>query len=249
MTIDKQELKTSIENYLMTLFRKEPVDATKQQMFQSVCYAMKEYIISDWVASHKAVEQKEAKTVYYMSMEFLMGRALGNILINMKADKVVAEVLDEYGLDLDTIEDEEPDAALGNGGLGRLAACFLDSLATLGYSAVGCGIRYKYGMFKQQIDNGFQIEVPDNWLKNGNPFEMKDSDNAKLIRFGGYVRMTKNAQGRECFVQEDCQTVMAVPYELPIVGYNNHFDDTLLIWDAEAVNDFQLDQFDKCDYH
>ncbi len=249
MTIDKQELKTSIENYLMRLFRKEPADATKQQMFQSVCYAMKEYIISDWVASHKAIGQKEAKTVYYMSMEFLMGRALGNILINMKADKVVAEVLDEYGLDLDTIEDEEPDAALGNGGLGRLAACFLDSLATLGYSAVGCGIRYKYGMFKQQIDNGFQIEVPDNWLKNGNPFEMKDADNAKLIRFGGYVRMTKNAEGRECFVQEDCQTVMAVPYELPIVGYNNHFVDTLRIWDAEAVNDFQLDQFDKGDYH
>ncbi len=249
MTINKQELKASIENYLMTLFRKEPSEATKQQMFQSVCFAMKEYIISDWVASHKAVEQKEAKTVYYMSMEFLMGRALGNILINMKADKVVSEVLNEYGLDLNAIEDEEPDAALGNGGLGRLAACFLDSLATLGYSAVGCGIRYKYGMFKQQIENGFQIEVPDNWLKNGNPFEMKDTDNAKLIKFGGYVRMTKNNDGRECFVQEDCQTVMAVPYELPIVGYNNHFVDTLRIWDAEAVNDFQLDQFDKGDYH
>ena len=249
MAIDKQELKTSIENYLMTLFRKEPAEATKQQMFQSVCYAMKEYIINDWVASHKAVEQKEAKTVYYMSMEFLMGRALGNILINMKADKVVSEVLNEYGLDLDTIEDEEPDAALGNGGLGRLAACFLDSLATLGYSAVGCGIRYKYGMFKQQIENGFQIEVPDTWLKNGNPFEMKEPECAKLIKFGGYVRMTKNAEGRECFVQEDCQTVMAVPYELPIVGYNNHFVDTLRIWDAEAVNDFQLDQFDKGDYH
>ncbi len=249
MTIDKKELKVSIENYLMTLFRKTPEEATKQQIFQSVCYAMKEYIVDEWVSSRKLIEKKEAKTVYYMSMEFLMGRALGNILINMKADKAVAEVLDEYGLDLNTIEDEEPDAALGNGGLGRLAACFLDSLATLGYSAVGCGIRYKYGMFKQQIENGFQIEVPDNWLKNGNPFEMKEPENAKLIKFGGYVRMTKNEQGRECFVQEDYQSVMAVPYELPIVGYNNGFVDTLRIWDAEAINDFQLESFDRGDYH
>lgn len=248
MTINKDELKSKIDSYLMNLFRKTPAEASKQQMFQAVCFAMKEYIIADWVASQKLIDRKEAKTVYYMSMEFLMGRALGNILINMKSDKVVAEVLDEYGLDLDTIEDEEPDAALGNGGLGRLAACFLDSLATLGYSAVGCGIRYKYGMFKQQIDNGFQVEVPDNWLKNGNPFEVKDSDNAQLIKFGGYVRMVKNEQGRECFVQEDCQTVLAVPYDLPIVGYGNDFVDTLRIWDAEAVNDFQLESFDRGDY-
>ena len=249
MTIDKAELKASIENYLMTLFRKEPHEATKQQMFQSVCYAMKEYIVDDWVNSHKLIEKKGAKTVYYMSMEFLMGRALGNILINMKADKAVAEVLDEYGLDLNAIEDEEPDAALGNGGLGRLAACFLDSLATLGYSAVGCGIRYKYGMFKQGIEDGFQVEKPDNWLKNGNPFEMKDPDNAKTVKFFGYVRMVKNEQGRELFVQEDYQSVLAVPYDLPIVGYNNNFVDTLRIWDAEAINDFQLDSFDKGDYH
>ncbi|MCR5329562.1 MAG: glycogen/starch/alpha-glucan phosphorylase [Lachnospiraceae bacterium] len=248
-TINKDELKKNIEVYLRTLYRKEPAEATKQQMFQSVSFAIKEYIVDDWYQSHKLVEQKDAKTVYYMSMEFLMGRALGNILINMKADKVVAEVLDEYGLDLNTIEDEEPDAALGNGGLGRLAACFLDSLATLGYPAIGCGIRYKYGMFKQKIENGFQVEEPDNWLKYGNPFEIRDQDNAKLIKFGGYVRMVKNEQGRECFVQEGCQSVLAVPYDLPVVGYNNHFVNTLRIWDAEAVNSFQLDSFDKGDYH
>ena len=249
VTINKDELKKNIEIYLRTLYRKEPAEATKQQMFQSVSFAIKEYIVDDWYQSHKLVEQKDAKTVYYMSMEFLMGRALGNILINMKADKVVAEVLDEYGLDLNTIEDEEPDAALGNGGLGRLAACFLDSLATLGYPAIGCGIRYKYGMFKQKIENGFQVEEPDNWLKYGNPFEIRDQDNAKLIKFGGYVRMVKNSDGRECFVQEGCQSVLAVPYDLPIVGYNNHFVNTLRIWDAEAVNSFQLDSFDKGDYH
>ncbi len=249
MAINKEELKKNIEIYLRTLYRKEPAEATKQQMFQSVSFAIKEYIVDDWYQSHKLIEQKDAKTVYYMSMEFLMGRALGNILINMKADKVVAEVLDEYGLDLNTIEDEEPDAALGNGGLGRLAACFLDSLATLGYPAVGCGIRYKYGMFKQKIENGFQVEEPDNWLKYGNPFEIRDQDNAKLIKFGGYVRMVKNSDGRECFVQEGCQSVLAVPYDLPVVGYNNHFVNTLRIWDAEAVNSFQLDSFDKGDYH
>ncbi|MCR5684236.1 MAG: glycogen/starch/alpha-glucan phosphorylase [Lachnospiraceae bacterium] len=249
MKIEKDELRASIKNYLMTLYRKDPEDATKQQMFQSVCFAIKEFIVDDWVASHKLIEKNDAKTVYYMSMEFLTGRALGNILINMKAEKAVAEVLDEFGLDLDTIEDQEPDAALGNGGLGRLAACFLDSLATLGYPAVGCGIRYKYGMFKQKIENGFQVEEPDNWLKYGNPFEMRDQDNAKTVKFGGYVRMIKNNEGREVFVQEGYQSVLAVPYDLPIVGYNNHFVDTLRIWDAEAINDFQLDSFDKGDYH
>ncbi len=249
MEIKKREFRESVENYLMTLYRKEVKDASRQQIFQSVCYAIKEHIVDDWVASHKLVEKKDAKTVYYMSMEFLMGRALGNILINMKADKVVSEVLDELGFDLNAIEDEEPDPALGNGGLGRLAACFLDSLATLGYPAIGCGIRYKYGMFKQKIENGYQVEVPDNWLKDGNPFEMRDAENAKIVKFGGYVRMVKNEQGRECFVQEGCNTVLAVPYDLPVVGYDNHFVNTLRIWDASAVNDFQLDSFDKGDYH
>ena len=249
MKINRKEFKTSIENYLMTLYRKEPQDATKQQVFQAVSYAIKEYIVDDWFATHKAVEKKDGKTVYYMSMEFLMGRALGNILINMKADKDVASVLDELGFDLNMIEDEEPDPALGNGGLGRLAACFLDSLATLNYPAIGCGIRYKYGMFKQKIENGFQVEVPDNWLKDVNPFEMCDQDNSQVVKFGGYVRMVRNADGRECFIQEGYSSVEAVPYDVPIVGYNNHFVNTLRIWDARAIDTFQLDSFDKGDYH
>ena len=249
MKIKKSEFKASVENYLMTLYRKNVEDATRQQMFQAVSYAIKEYVVDDWFESHKAIEEKDGKVVYYMSMEFLMGRTLGNMIINLKANKEVAEVLDEFGFDLETIEDEEPDPALGNGGLGRLAACFLDSLATLGYPACGCGIRYKYGMFKQKIEDGFQVEVPDNWLKDGNPFEMCDQDSSQIVKFGGYVRMTRNEEGRDCFIQEGYSSVEAVPYDIPIVGYNNHFVNTLRIWDARAIDTFQLDSFDKGDYH
>ncbi|HAB62074.1 MAG TPA: glycogen phosphorylase, partial [Lachnospiraceae bacterium] len=193
-------------------------------------------------------EENDVKTVYYLSMEFLMGRALGNNIINMRANKIIKEALDELGIDLNVIEDQEPDPALGNGGLGRLAACFLDSLSTLGYPAYGCGIRYKYGMFEQKIENGFQVEVPDNWLKDGNPFEMKRSDYAVEVKFGGYVRITKDNNGREKFVQENYQSVLAVPYDLPIVGYSNNVVNTLRIWDAEAIDNFNLDSFDKGDY-
>ncbi len=249
MKIKKSEFKASVENYLMTLYRKDVADATKQQIFQAVSYAIKEYVVDDWFETHKTIEKEDGKIVYYMSMEFLMGRALGNMLINLKANKEVAEVLDEFGVDLNAIEDVEPDPALGNGGLGRLAACFLDSLATLGYPACGCGIRYKYGMFKQKIENGFQVEAPDNWLKDGNPFEMCDQENSKIVKFGGYVRMTRNEQGRECFIQEGYGSVEAVPYDIPVVGYNNHFVNTLRIWDARAIDTFQLDSFDKGDYH
>ena len=249
MKLNKKEFKASVENYLMTLYRKAPEEATKQQVFQAVSYAIKEYVVDDWFETHKEFERKDGKVVYYMSMEFLMGRALGNILINLKANKEVAEVLDELGFDLNAIEDEEPDPALGNGGLGRLAACFLDSLATLGYPACGCGIRYKYGMFKQKIENGFQVEVPDNWLKEGYPFEMCDQDNSQIVKFGGYVRMIRKDDGREYFIQEGYSSVEAVPYDIPIVGYNNHFVNTLRIWDARAIDTFQLDSFDKGDYH
>ena len=249
MKLNKKEFKASVENYLMTLYRKAPDEATKQQMFQAVSSAIKEYVVDDWFETHKEFERKDGKVVYYMSMEFLMGRALGNILINLKANKEVAAVLDELGFDLNAIEDEEPDPALGNGGLGRLAACFLDSLATLGYPACGCGIRYKYGMFKQKIENGFQVEVPDNWLKEGYPFEMCDQDNSQIVKFGGYVRMIRKDDGREYFIQEGYSSVEAVPYDIPVVGYNNHFVNTLRIWDARAIDTFQLDSFDKGDYH
>ncbi|MDD5936608.1 MAG: glycogen/starch/alpha-glucan phosphorylase [Clostridiales bacterium] len=248
MNINKEEFREDVENYLKNLFRRNVSEATQQQIFQAVAYAIKDVIVEQWMATHKKFEQEDAKVVYYLSMEFLMGRALGNIVINLKADKVVREVLDELGLDLNVIEDLEPDAALGNGGLGRLAACFLDSLATLNYPAYGCGIRYKYGMFEQKIENGYQVEVPDYWLKNGNPFEMKRAEYAQEVRFGGYVRVIKDQNGREHFVQENYQSVLAIPYDLPVVGYGNNVVDTLRIWDAEAINTFNLDSFDKGDY-
>ncbi len=250
LKLNKESLKKDIVDNMKILFRKSPEEATKQQMFQSVAYTVKDIIIDQWMATHKAYEEQDAKTVYYLSMEFLMGRALGNAIINLGANSVIKEALDELGFDLNVIEDQEPDAALGNGGLGRLAACFLDSLSTLGYPAYGCGIRYKYGMFEQKIENGFQMEVPDNWLKDGNPFEMKRAEYAVEVKFGGYVRITKDEKtGREKFIQENYQSVLAVPYDLPVVGYGNNIVNTLRIWDAEAINTFNLDSFDKGDYH
>ena len=234
---------------MKTLFRKEVEEATPQQLFQAVSYAVKEAIIDDWLATQKQYEKDDPKTVYYMSMEFLLGRALGNNLINMTAYKEVKEALEEMGIDLNVIEDQEPDPALGNGGLGRLAACFLDSLATLGYASYGCGIRYRYGMFKQKIRDGYQVEAPDNWLKDGNPFELRRPEYAKEVRFGGNIRVEYDEAGKTHFVQENYESVMAIPYDYPIVGYGNHIVNTLRIWDAEAIVDFQLDSFDRGDYH
>lgn len=248
MELKKEEFKRDVENYLKTLFRRNVKEATKQQLFQAVSYAVKDIIVEQWMETHKKFEEQDVKTVYYLSMEFLMGRALGNNIINLKADKVVHEALEEMGIDINILEDQEPDAALGNGGLGRLAACFLESLASLNYPAYGCGIRYKYGMFEQKIEDGFQVEVPDLWLKDGNPFEMKRAEYAQEVKFGGYVRMIKDENGRECFVQENYQSVRAVPYDLPVVGYGNRMVNTLRIWDAEAINTFNLDSFDKGDY-
>ena len=244
----KLHFKQDIENYMKLLFRK-PVDkATNQQLFQAVAYAVKDIVVDDWMETHRQYEEKDVKTVYYLSMEFLMGRALGNMVINLKQDKIVREVLEELGVDLDVIEDEEPDAALGNGGLGRLAACFLESLSTLGYPAYGCGIRYKYGMFMQKIENGFQVEAPDDWLEHGNPFEMKRPEYSMEVKFGGYVAVRKDENGRDSYVQEDYQSVKAVPYDIPVVGYGNRIVNTLRIWDAEAIDTFNLDSFDKGDY-
>ena len=237
----------SVKYNVRTLFRKEIEEATEQQIFQAVGYAVKDAIMDAWIATQKEYEKADPKIVYYMSMEFLMGRALGNNLINLTFYDEVKEALEEIGLDLNTIEDQEPDAALGNGGLGRLAACFLDSLATLAYAAYGCGIRYRYGMFKQQIVDGYQVEVPDMWLKNGNPFELRRPEYAKTVKFGGYVRV-ENRNGRNMFIQEGYQSVLAVPVDLPIVGYGNNVINTLRIWDAEAINSFELDRFDKGEY-
>ena len=245
---DKDLFKRSVVYNVKTLYRKTLEEASPQQIFQAVAYTIKDAVIDNWLESQKEYEKQDPKTVYYLSMEFLMGRALGNNMINLQAYDQVKEALEELGLDLNAVEDQEPDAALGNGGLGRLAACFLDSLATLGYAAYGCGIRYRYGMFKQEIRDGYQVEVPDNWLKDGNPFELRRPEYAKEVKFGGYVNVHVDENGRNNFVQEGYQSVRAIPYDLPIVGYGNGIVNTLRIWDAEAVNCFQLDSFDKGDY-
>ena len=246
---DKDEFKKSVADNLKVLYRKTVDEADKQQIFQAVSYSVKDIIMDRWLATQKTYEKEDVRTVVYMSMEFLMGRALGNNMINLTVYKDIKEALDEMGLDLNVIEDQEPDAALGNGGLGRLAACFLDSLATLGYPAYGCGIRYRYGMFKQQIKDGYQIEVPDNWLKDGNPFEIKRPEYSYEVKFGGYVRCYKDEDVRDKFVQEDYRSVIAVPYDMPVVGYGNNVVNTLIIWDAEPVNTFNLESFNKGDYH
>ena len=240
-----EDVKENVKN----LYRKTLDEASQQEIFQAVSYTVKDVIIDDWLATQKAFDKQDPKMVYYMSMEFLMGRALGNNMINLKMYKEVKEALEEIGLNLDEIEDQEPDPALGNGGLGRLAACFMESLATLGYAAYGCGIRYRYGMFKQKIKDGFQVEVPDNWLKDGYPFELRRPEYSYEVKFGGYVRAEVTEEGKTRFIQENYQSVLAVPYDMPIVGYGNHVVDTLMIWDAEPMECFELDSFDKGDYH
>ena len=245
----KEEFKKNVISNCKSLYRKNIEEANQQEVFQAVSYAVKDIIIDKWIATHKQYEKDDPKIVYYMSMEFLMGRALGNNMINLCAYDEIKEALDELGLDINVIEDQEPDAALGNGGLGRLAACFMDSLATLEYPAYGCGIRYKYGMFKQEIKDGYQVEVPDNWLKDGNPFEIKRSEYRYEVKFGGYVRSYRDEKtGRDMFVQEDYRSVIAVPYDIPVLGYGNNTVNSLRIWDAEPVNTFNLNSFDKGDY-
>ena len=247
---EKEEFKKSVKENVKFLYRKTLEEATQEQIFQAVSYTVKDVIIDNWLKSQKAYEKQDPKIVYYMSMEFLMGRALGNNLINLGAYGEVKEALEELGLDINCIEDQEPDPALGNGGLGRLAACFLDSLATLNYCAYGCGIRYRYGMFKQEIRDGYQVEVPDNWLKNGYPFELRRPEYAKEVHFGGYVRVEWDpVNNQNKFIHEGYQAVKAVPYDMPITGYNNDVVNTLRIWDAEPIVDFNLDSFDKGDYH
>ena len=245
---DKKAFIHEVRDNVKNLYRKTLDEASQQEIFQAVSYAVKDRIIDRWLATHKTFDEEDPKIVYYMSMEFLMGRALGNNLINLKCYKEVREALEEIGLNLDVIEDQERDPALGNGGLGRLAACFMESLATLGYAAYGCGIRYRYGMFKQEIKDGFQVEAPDNWLKDGYPFELRRPEYTHEVKFGGYVRAENGADGKTRFIQEGCQSVLAVPYDMPIVGYGNNMVNTLMIWDAEAKEAFELDSFDKGDY-
>ncbi len=249
LNITKQPFKETILENIKIQFRKTIDQASKQEIFQAVSYAVRDLIINQWIATHKKYDEEDPKTVYYMSMEFLMGRALGNNIINLEVYHIVKNALEELNIDLNVLEDEEPDAGLGNGGLGRLAACFLDSLATLGYPAYGCGIRYRYGIFEQNIVNGYQVEKPDNWLKNGNPFEVRRDEYATEVKFGGYVKVENgNKAGKFKFIHENYQSIKAVPYDIPIVGYGNNVVNTLRIWDAEALKSFDLESFDKGDY-
>ena len=247
-TFDKKAFKKQIKENVKLLYRKEFEEANDQEVYQAVALAVKDEVIDNWLATQKTMEKKDPKTVYYMSMEFLMGRALGNNMLNLCCYDEISECLDELGFDINAIEDQEPDPALGNGGLGRLAACFMDSLSTLGYPAYGCGIRYRYGMFKQKIEDGYQKEVPDNWLKNGYPFEIKRPEYAHEVRFGGYVRTEQGEDGNLHFIHEGYSSVIAVPYDMPIVGYDNNMVNTLMIWDAEPKEVFRLDSFDKGEY-
>lgn len=249
LNVTKEKFKEAVFENIKNQFRKTIDQVSEDQVFQAVAYAVRDIIIDQWIETHKTYEEQDAKTVYYLSMEFLMGRALGNNMINLLVNDVVKDVLDELGFDLNVIEDQEPDAGLGNGGLGRLAACFLDSLATLEYPAYGCGIRYRYGIFEQKIIDGYQIEKPDEWLKNGNPFEVRRPEYGVEIKFGGNVRVVKGPEGREKYVHENYQSVRAIPYDVPVVGYNNSTVNTLRLWDAEAIQSFDLELFDRGDYH
>ncbi len=247
---EKETFIKEVKNTVKALFRKNLSEASKQEIYQAVSFVVKEAVIDRWLATQKTMEKEDPKTLYYMSMEFLVGRALGNNLINMTAYDEVKEALEELGLDINVIEDQERDPALGNGGLGRLAACFMESLSTLGYPAYGCGIRYRYGMFRQKIKDGFQVEEPDNWLKDGYPFELRRPEYAYTVKFGGYVRAEYDQDtGKTKFIHENYQAVTAIPYDMPIIGYDNNVVNTLMIWDAEPVECFKLDSFDKGDYY
>lgn len=245
---EKEQFIKEVKGNVKNLYRKTLEEASVQEVYQAVAHTVKDVIIDQWLATQKTFEKEDPKMVYYMSMEFLMGRALGNNLINLTAYKEVSEALKEIGFDINAIEDQEPDPALGNGGLGRLAACFMESLATLGYPAYGCGIRYRYGMFRQRIKDGFQIEEPDNWLKDGYPFELRRPEHTFEVKFGGFVRSEMDEKGNVKFIHDGYQSVKAVPYDMPIIGYDNNMVNTLMIWDAEPVECFELDSFDKGDY-
>ncbi|MDO5132468.1 MAG: glycogen/starch/alpha-glucan phosphorylase [Eubacteriales bacterium] len=243
--ITKKRIKQLVIEKLRSLFAQEIETASQHQLFIAVCAMVSDFINDFWLETKKAIRTHDAKTVYYMSMEFLVGRALGNNLINLEAWEKVRDALRELGVDLNALEDEERDPSLGNGGLGRLAACFLESLSTLFYSAVGCSIRYHYGMFRQVIVNGAQHEVPDDWMDGGYPFEIRRPEEARVVRFGGYVETVYNeCKGGYEFVHKGYSEVLAVPYDMPVIGYGNGHVNTLRLWDAEAITSDDWD-YDK----
>ena len=248
LEISKDRIKEMIIDNVRTLFRKSIDHTTSEEVYQAAVYAIRDIVNERWMKTHDEYYEKDVKMVYYLSMEFLMGRFLGNSIINLSIYKSVKEAFDELKIDYNLVEEAEPDPGLGNGGLGRLAACFLDSLSTLNLPAYGCGIRYHYGIFEQVIENGYQVEKPDNWLENGDPWAIKRNEYAVEVKFGGSVKAVPKGNGEYRFVQEGYQSVMAVPYDYPVVGYDTETVNTLRLWDARAKNKFDLKSFNEGNY-
>ena len=248
MNITKESIIEMMSHNVKTLFRKNIKNATPEELYQAAAYTVREIVNERWMKTHDEYYEKDVKMVYYLSMEFLMGRFLGNSIINLSIFEPVKEAFDELGVDYNLIEDSEPDPGLGNGGLGRLAACFLDSLSTMNLPAYGCGIRYHYGIFEQAIENGYQVERPDNWLENGDPWAIKRSEYAVEVKFGGTVKAVANGEGGYNYVQENYQSVMAIPYDYPVVGYDTQTVNTLRLWDARPKNKFDLQSFNEGKY-
>ena len=243
--ISKDELKGLIVDNVKNLYRKTVDNASKEELYQAAVFAVRDVITDKWLKTHSDYAEKDVKVVYYLSMEFLMGRFLGNCVLNLMMDDEVRGAFEELGINYNAIEETEPDPGLGNGGLGRLAACFLDSLSTLELPAYGCGIRYHYGIFEQRIENGEQVEYPDNWLENGDPWSVRRNEYAVEVKFGGNVKAVPKGNGEYRFVQENYQSVIAIPYDYPIVGYNNNTVNTLRLWDAKPKNEFDLKKFNE----
>ncbi len=246
--LSKEEMKQEIISNVKSIYRKKIEDATPEEIYQAAVFAVKDIITDKWIKTHDEYKKKDVKVVYYLSMEFLMGRFLGNAVMNLMMYDEIKEAFADLGIDYNMIEDMEPDPGLGNGGLGRLAACFLDSLSTLHLPAYGCGIRYHYGIFEQKIENGYQVEVPDNWLERGDPWSIRRNEYAVEVKFGGYVRAVEKPNGTYRFVQEGYQSVIAVPYDYPVLGYNNNTVNTLRLWDAKPKNELDLRSFNQGDY-
>ncbi len=249
MRINKEEFKKKLAANVKTLSRKSIETATKEQLYEALVFTIRDYVTDKWLKTHETYDKTGCKIVCYLSMEFLMGRFLGNAILNMTMLNDVKEVLDELDIDYNMLEEVEKDPGLGNGGLGRLAACFLDSLSTLELPAYGCGIRYHYGIFEQRIENGYQIEVPDNWLQDGDMWGVKRPEYAVEVKFGGNVKAVKQEDVQYKFKQENYQSVIAIPYDYPVVGYDNNTVNTLRLWDAEAKNKFDLKSFNEGNYN
>ena len=248
MQFDKKLFKEWVRNRLKRNYGKNLEEATRHDMFDAVSAALMDFIQTNWMATRKEYDSHTIRQVYYLSAEFLMGRALGNNCINLGVMDSIREVLEELDFNYMDIEEEEPDAGLGNGGLGRLAACFLDSLATLDYPGHGYGIRYQYGMFEQHIENGYQVEYPDNWLKHRDPWEVKRSDLAVTVRFGGTPVADKGTNGHTTYRIENAEEITATPYDMPIVGFDTRTVNRLRLWEASSENGFDLQLFNDMHY-